>query len=101
VFPIRYGLKQGDALLPLPFSFALEYAIRRGQLIQDGLKLRSTNQFLICAADVNILGGSTHAVKENGEALVVASKETGIEVNAERNSVHAYVSYTAVLRLYG
>ena len=28
-FPIHCGLKQGDALSPLPFNFALEYAIRR------------------------------------------------------------------------
>jgi hypothetical protein len=26
-FPIQYGLKQGDSLLPLLFKFALEYAI--------------------------------------------------------------------------
>jgi hypothetical protein len=29
MFPINSGLKQGDALLPLLFNFALEYAIRR------------------------------------------------------------------------
>jgi hypothetical protein len=28
------------------------------------------------------LGGSVHAVKENGETLVVANKEIGLEVNA-------------------
>jgi len=28
-FPTRNGLKQGDALSPLLFNFALEYAIRR------------------------------------------------------------------------
>jgi hypothetical protein len=28
-FPIQNGLKQGDALLPLLFNFALEYAIRK------------------------------------------------------------------------
>ena len=64
-FPIRNGLKQGDALLPLLFNFALEYAIRRVQVNQDGLKLNGTHQLLAYVDDVNILGGSVHTVKEN------------------------------------
>jgi hypothetical protein len=35
--------------------------------------------------DVNILGGSTHTVKENAEALVVATMEIGLEVNADKS----------------
>jgi hypothetical protein len=48
------------------------------------LKLNGTHQLLVYADDVYILGGSVHAIKENMEALVVASKEIGLEVNAEK-----------------
>ena len=84
MFPIRNGLKQGDALSPLLFNFALEYAIRRLQVNQDGLKLNGTHQLLAYADDVNMLGGSIHTVKENAEALVVATKEIGLEVSADK-----------------
>jgi len=84
VFPIRNGLKQGDALLPLLFNFALEYAIRMVEVKQDGLKLNGAHQLLAYTDDINILGGSVHTVKENAEALVVASVETGLEVNVDK-----------------
>jgi hypothetical protein len=46
------------------------------------LILKGTYQLLVYVVD-NILGVSTHTITENTEALVVASKETGIDVNAD------------------
>ena len=48
------------------------------------MKLNGTHQFLAYADDVNILGGSVHTVKKNAEALAVATKEIGLEVNAHK-----------------
>ena len=58
-------LKQGDASSPLPFSFSLEYACRRVQVRQDGLRLNGTHQLLVYADDVNILGRSVNIVNKN------------------------------------
>jgi len=62
MFPIRNGLKQGDVLSPFLFNFALEYAVRRVQVNQDGMKLNGTHQ-LLHYADDNMLGGSVHTIK--------------------------------------
>jgi hypothetical protein len=48
------------------------------------LKLNSTHQLLVYADDVNILGRSVHTIMKNAEALVVAGKETELEVNADK-----------------
>ena len=48
------------------------------------MKLNGTHQLLAYADDVNILGGSTHTVKENAEALVAAAREIGLEVSADK-----------------
>jgi sorting nexin-29 len=66
------------------FFSTLEYSIRRVQVIQDGLKSNGSHQILVYANDVNILGGSVHHIKENAECLVVARKEIGLEVNADK-----------------
>ena len=41
-------------------------------------------KFILVFITENILGGSIHTIKENAEALVVASKEIGLEVNADK-----------------
>jgi len=73
MFPITNGFKQRGVLSPLLFNFVLEYAIRRDQINQDGLKLSGTHLLLVYADPVNILGGSVHSIKKNAAALVVAS----------------------------
>jgi hypothetical protein len=63
-FPIQNGLKQGDALSPLLSNFALEYAIRKVQEIQVGLKLNGTHQPLAYADDAKLLGDNIDTIKK-------------------------------------
>jgi len=73
VFPIRNGVKQGNALPPLLFSYAVEYSIRRVQI---------HIRFWFMLKILNVLGGSVHTIK-NTQAVVVGSKEIGLEVNSD------------------
>jgi hypothetical protein len=83
-FAIQSGLKQGDALSSLLLNFALEYAIWKVQEIQVRLKLSATYQLLVNADDVNLLGYNIDTTKKNTGTLIDASKEDGLEVNAEK-----------------
>jgi hypothetical protein len=60
------------------------YPIGTIKVKQDGLKLNGTHQLLVYADDVNILGGSVHTVRVKQKLSLVASKETGLEINADK-----------------
>jgi hypothetical protein len=84
MFPIRNGLKLGDGLSLLLFNFALEYAIRWVHVNQEGLKLDGKHQLLVYTDDVDLLGGSVRNIEKNMASLVMASKETALEVRSEK-----------------
>jgi hypothetical protein len=64
-------------------NFALKYAIRK---TQEGLKLNGTHQLLAYADDVNLQGDNIDTIRRNTENLIDASKEVGLEVNAEKTN---------------
>jgi hypothetical protein len=68
-FPIQNGLKQGDALSPLLFNFALQYPIMKVQYNQVGLKLNGIHQLLVYPDDVNLLGDDIDTINKNTETL--------------------------------
>jgi hypothetical protein len=84
-FPIPNGLKQGDYILPFVSNFALEFAIRNIQESEIGLELNGTHQLLVYADDVNLLGDSVNLKNENSETLLEASRDIGLEINAEKS----------------
>jgi hypothetical protein len=83
-FPIKNGPKQGSILSPLLFNFALEYAIRKVQENQVGLKSNGTLQLLAYNDDVDLLGDNIDTIQKNTETLIDASKEVGLEINIEK-----------------
>ena len=83
-FEIRSGLKQGDALSPLLFNFALEYAILKIKEDKKGLTLKCLNQLFVYADDVDLIGDDIDAIQSNTEVLVEACDEIGLQVNVEK-----------------
>jgi membrane-bound lytic murein transglycosylase len=65
-------------------NFILEYAIRKVQENQVGLKLNGTHQPLVHADDVNLLGDNTDTIQKKTEILVHTSKEVVLEENTEK-----------------
>jgi hypothetical protein len=62
----------------------LEYAIRKVQKNQPGLKLNGTHQLLVYADDVNLLGDNIGSMKKNIVTLIDASKKVRLEINTEK-----------------
>jgi hypothetical protein len=97
-FPIQNGLKQGDALSPRLHNLALEYAIRKVQENQVGLKLNETHQLLAYADIVNILGDNIDTIRKYTETFIDASKEVGLEIKAQKSIYNIYIYiYISVL----
>jgi hypothetical protein len=55
------------------------------------LELNGTHKLFVYADDVNLLDDSVNTIKENSETLLEASKDIGLEINAEKK-VYDYVS---------
>jgi len=68
-------------------AIAFQPCYRVFQVNQDGLKLNGKHQLLVHADNVNILGRSIHIKNKNREAIVLASKETVLEINADKTNI--------------
>ena len=68
-------MKNIDAVSPLLFNFALEYAIRKVQETNLGLDMNGTHQVLAYADDVNLTGDDIRTIERNPDVLLNACKE--------------------------
>ena len=81
-------MEQGDALSPLLFNFALDYAIRKVQETNLGLDMSGTQQVLAYADDVNLIGDDIRKIERNADVLLNACKDIGLAVNIGKIGRH-------------
>ena len=71
------------------------------------MKLIGTHQLLFYDDDLNVLGASIHTIKENTEASVFISNETGLDLNDKKTKYmvmsrdqHAVQNHNIYIRVY-
>jgi hypothetical protein len=62
----------------------MAYVIRKVLENQVGLEFNGTHQLMVYADDINSWGDSVNTIKENTESLLEASRDVGLEINAEK-----------------
>jgi hypothetical protein len=65
-------------------NFTLEYVIRKVKENEVSLELKEIHQLLVYADDFNLLGDSVNIIEENTHAILQASRDVGLEMNAEK-----------------
>ncbi|KAJ4450778.1 hypothetical protein ANN_02208 [Periplaneta americana] len=84
------GLETTSTILPSEKATqnnSQEYVIRKVQDNGECLEFNGLHQLFVYADDVNMLGENPQSIRENMGILLEASKEIGLEVNLERQSI--------------
>jgi hypothetical protein len=92
MFLINNVLKKGDVLSSLLCNcFRVRNYESSGK--PGWLEIEWYTSAFVYADDVSVLAGSMHALKKSTEVLVVASKEIGLEANADKTKYMVMSKY--------
>ena len=84
-FSIEDFLKQGDALSPLLFNFALEYAIRKVQETNLGYDMNSSHQVLTYEDNVNLMGDDIRTIERRADMSLNSCSSIGLAPNISKS----------------